>query len=81
VEVKLVCHGACHNDTIVTVERKRVGDFNKSFSAPSLFETENEALPQAHVSSQVCSHSGFDVKTDRYGYCVKCNKNLGYVRL
>jgi len=22
IEIKLVCHGACHNDTIITVERK-----------------------------------------------------------
>ena len=25
VEILLICHGACHNDTIVTVERKRQG--------------------------------------------------------
>jgi hypothetical protein len=23
IEIKLVCHGACHNDTIITVERKK----------------------------------------------------------
>jgi len=25
IEIKLVCHGACHNDTIITVERKLRG--------------------------------------------------------
>lgn len=24
VEIKIVCHGACHNDTIITVDKKRV---------------------------------------------------------
>jgi hypothetical protein len=24
VEIKLLCHGACHNDTIITVETKRM---------------------------------------------------------
>ena len=28
VEILLVCHGACHNDTIVTVERKIADKFN-----------------------------------------------------
>ena len=22
IEIRLVCHGACHNDTIITVDRK-----------------------------------------------------------
>lgn len=39
VEIKVVCHGACHNDTIITVEKKRAGDFNKSFSPELQFET------------------------------------------
>ena len=27
IEILLICHGACHNDTIVTVERKMQSDF------------------------------------------------------
>jgi tRNA1(Val) A37 N6-methylase TrmN6 len=40
VEILLVCHGACHNDTIITIEKKREGNFNKSFSPELQFETE-----------------------------------------
>lgn len=28
-EIKLICHGACHNDTIVTIERKIQSDFSQ----------------------------------------------------
>jgi len=36
-EILLVCHGACHNDTIVTVERKVQGGLNM----PSILENGN----------------------------------------
>jgi len=40
LEILLVPHGGSKNDTIVTVERKREGDFSKDFLPELQFETE-----------------------------------------